>query len=112
MKSPPWWRANAHEKSAVRAVPRWRNPVGDGAMRVRTRCPAAMTGAACGALIGQPPRFALRCSPRERPGGSQRGEAAREVGLDIGDVVEAHGNADHSLGDARGPPLLLGQPPV
>src|SRR6185312_1051698 len=33
--SPPWWRAYAHEYSAVRAVPRWRKPVGDGAMRVR-----------------------------------------------------------------------------
>src|ERR1700761_340765 len=33
--SPPRWRAKAHEYSAVRAVPRWRKPVGDGAMRVR-----------------------------------------------------------------------------
>ena len=33
--SPPKWRANAHEYSAVRAVPRCRKPVGDGAIRVR-----------------------------------------------------------------------------
>src|SRR3954447_1955042 len=96
-KSPSWWRANAQENSAVRAVPRWRNPVGDGAMRVRTRCPAAMTGAACGALMTQRPRLALRSSRWQASGGSQFGEAAREVGLDVGDIVEAHRDADHSL---------------
>jgi hypothetical protein len=36
MNVPPWWRANAQENSAVRAPPMWRNPVGDGAKRVRT----------------------------------------------------------------------------
>ena len=32
---PPWRRANAHEKRAVRAPPICRNPVGLGAKRVR-----------------------------------------------------------------------------
>src|SRR5438045_4085245 len=34
--TPLLWRANAHEYSAVRAPPTWRNPVGLGAKRVRT----------------------------------------------------------------------------
>ena len=36
MKVPPKCRANAQEKSAVRAPPRCRKPVGEGANRVRT----------------------------------------------------------------------------
>ena len=34
-KVPWWWRAKAHENSAVRAPPRCRKPVGEGAKRVR-----------------------------------------------------------------------------
>jgi hypothetical protein len=30
---PPWWRANSQLKSAVRAPPMCRNPVGEGAKR-------------------------------------------------------------------------------
>jgi hypothetical protein len=33
---PPWWRAKRKLKSAVRAPPTCRNPVGLGAKRVRT----------------------------------------------------------------------------
>jgi hypothetical protein len=33
---PPWWRANNQLKSAVRAPPIWRKPVGEGAKRVTT----------------------------------------------------------------------------
>src|SRR6185295_9745900 len=85
MNSPPWWRANAHEYSAVRAVPRCRKPVGDGAMRVRT----------------------LRVMGKRDSDGA---EAAREVGLQVLDVVEAHGHADHALRDAGGLALLFGEP--
>ena len=34
--SPPCWRAKSQLKRNVRAVPTWRNPVGDGAIRTRT----------------------------------------------------------------------------
>src|SRR4051794_30471902 len=33
---PPKWRARTNEKSAVRAPPTWRKPVGEGAKRVTT----------------------------------------------------------------------------
>src|SRR5262249_16423164 len=36
MKAPPWWRAKSQLKSAVRAPPTWRWPVGLGAKRTRT----------------------------------------------------------------------------
>jgi hypothetical protein len=35
-QSPPCWRAKNQLKRNVRAVPTWRKPVGDGAMRRRT----------------------------------------------------------------------------
>src|SRR2546426_6587482 len=35
-KAPRWWRANSQLKSAVRAPPTWRWPVGLGAKRTRT----------------------------------------------------------------------------
>src|SRR3990167_10132289 len=35
-KAPPWWRAVSQLKSAVRAPPTWRWPVGLGAKRTRT----------------------------------------------------------------------------
>ena len=71
-----WWRANAHENSAVRAVPRCRKPVGDGAIRVRTRCPGATRGGACGALTGPPGRARGRPGcPRRRRGPSPPGSS-------------------------------------
>src|SRR6185436_4953617 len=85
--SPPWWRANAHEYSAVRAVPRCRKPVGDGAMRVRT----------------------LRVIESL---GSKGLQAAQQVGLDVFDVVQAHRHAHHALHDAGGLALLFAQAPV
>src|SRR6266571_6707749 len=39
--SPSWRRANSQLKRNVRAVPTWRNPVGDGAIRTRTDIVAA-----------------------------------------------------------------------
>src|SRR5690242_3133462 len=35
-KVPPWWRANAQLNKAVRAMPTWGEPVGDGQKRTRT----------------------------------------------------------------------------
>jgi hypothetical protein len=55
---------------------RVQNPVGEGAMRVRTR-PGAICGAACGALT------------------ASRGRA--RVGFDVGDIVEADRDADHPV---------------
>ena len=40
-------------------------------------------------------------------GGSQRSEAARQVGLDVLDVVEPDRDADHPLGDAGRQALLF-----
>src|SRR5690554_6832911 len=36
-KSPPWWRAKSQLKTAMRTFPRWSDPVGLGAKRVRMR---------------------------------------------------------------------------
>src|SRR5690349_8596919 len=35
-KVPPWWRANAQLNKAVRAMPTWGEPVGEGQNRTRT----------------------------------------------------------------------------
>src|SRR5215470_16886247 len=47
MKAPRWWRARSQLKSAVRAPPTWRWPVGLGAKRTRT-------GAAISILTEEP----------------------------------------------------------
>src|SRR3982751_2198461 len=87
--SPPKWRAKAHEYSAVRAVPRCRKPVGDGAMRVR---------------IG---RVMVSGSK-----GIEADQATQQVGFQVLHVVEADGHADQALRDAGGLALVFGQAPV
>src|SRR5262245_56870398 len=46
MKAPSCWRANNQLKSAVRAPPTCRNPVGEGAKRTRTRAGVVMAAQA------------------------------------------------------------------
>jgi hypothetical protein len=69
----------------VRAVPRCRKPVGDGAMRVR--------------------RAVGRCCVH-------RVQAARQVGLQVAHVLQPHGQADHALRDAGGQALRFAQAAV
>ena len=70
MKTPPWWRANSQLKSAVRAPPTCRCPVGLGANRTRisrliARAPPA------------PPRSAVSCPIILRPDERQAEERPR-----------------------------------
>src|SRR6266850_6110864 len=44
--------------------------------------------------------------------GSESAEAAKQVGLQVVDVVEAHRHTDHALRDAGRLTLLLGEPAV
>src|SRR5262245_11395377 len=76
---PPKWRAYAHEYSAVRAVPRCRKPVGDGAMRVRT----VMKG---------------ERGKQRRPSTAQ---GLAPIGLQIGLVFQADRDANQPFGDAH-----------
>src|SRR5215207_1204678 len=80
MNAPPKWRANAHEYNAVRAVPRCRKPVGDGAMRVRTE--------RGGAFIERTRSVGSRPSSRAQRA-SQGAEPAQQIVLDVLDIVEA-----------------------
>ena len=87
-KSPPWWRAKAQEiqrrarRAQVQEAGRRRRDAG--AHRAGT---AALT---CRALA----------------------QAALQVGLDVGDVVEAHRDPDHALRDAGRLALRLGEAAV
>src|SRR3989449_11744801 len=59
-KAPRWWRANSQLKSAVRAPPTWRWPVGPGANRTRT-------GEAISVRLEQPAPGGARERPDARP---------------------------------------------
>src|SRR2546426_35870 len=59
-KAPRWWRANSQLKSAVRAPPTWRWPVGLGANRTRT-------GEAISVRLEQPTPGGAREGPDARP---------------------------------------------
>src|SRR5438128_637814 len=83
---PPWRRAYAHEKSAVRAPPMCRKPVGLGAKRVLIVIPPIVrkSGTGSGFLAVRSPfdRKALRAPAQHAAG-------------EIGDLVEAGLAEDH-----------------